>query len=272
MNTKTNKVVAFAEEDTTKVVYQSEQSSRWLSIDPLAAKYPEVSPYVFCGNNPIKFVDLDGRDYGLRFNQENKTVTISATYYALSSDVSSANQSAKTFNNMSGSYSYSIGKGDAATSYTVNFDVKVVEVATDSKMGEMGSLNTALNSDNSGEGNVFKVVSDSKLGENTNGSTQGGNFIQVKDSRKTTETGPHEMGHTLGLAHNGSGLMTPSSTDPNRSNNATKSDVKDMIKYPTSGKVNSENDSNGNIVNTGRGTVTNNTNYTNDELKRGKLQ
>jgi RHS repeat-associated protein len=35
---------------------------RWLSTDPLAHKYPTMSPFVFCANNPIIYVDPDGRD------------------------------------------------------------------------------------------------------------------------------------------------------------------------------------------------------------------
>ena len=35
--------------------------SVWLSMDPLASKYPSMSPYVFTGNNPIMLVDPDGR-------------------------------------------------------------------------------------------------------------------------------------------------------------------------------------------------------------------
>ena len=42
LNTKTNKVVAFVEEDTMKTTYLAEFSSRWLSIDPLARKYPQI--------------------------------------------------------------------------------------------------------------------------------------------------------------------------------------------------------------------------------------
>ena len=34
--------------------------SIWLSVDPMADKYPGVSPYVYCGNNPVRLVDPDG--------------------------------------------------------------------------------------------------------------------------------------------------------------------------------------------------------------------
>ena len=33
---------------------------KFLSVDPLTASYPWYSPYQFAGNNPIKFIDLDG--------------------------------------------------------------------------------------------------------------------------------------------------------------------------------------------------------------------
>ena len=33
----------------------------WTSVDPLADKFIEKSPYLYCDGNPIKFVDSDGR-------------------------------------------------------------------------------------------------------------------------------------------------------------------------------------------------------------------
>ena len=34
----------------------------WLSVDPMAAKYPHQSNYVYCSNNPIRIIDPNGED------------------------------------------------------------------------------------------------------------------------------------------------------------------------------------------------------------------
>jgi hypothetical protein len=60
-NTRTNKVIELLEEDTTKINYLSDRSSIWYSVDPLAEKYPNYSPYVYCMNSPVKYTDPDGR-------------------------------------------------------------------------------------------------------------------------------------------------------------------------------------------------------------------
>jgi len=39
-----------------------ELMTMWLSIDPMADKYPNISPYAYCAWNPIILVDPDGRD------------------------------------------------------------------------------------------------------------------------------------------------------------------------------------------------------------------
>ena len=35
--------------------------ARWHAVDPLAEKYPDVSPYVYCMNNSVNAIDPDGR-------------------------------------------------------------------------------------------------------------------------------------------------------------------------------------------------------------------
>ena len=41
--------------------HEAKSVQMWLSIDPLAEKFPHQSPYVFTDNNPINKIDPDGR-------------------------------------------------------------------------------------------------------------------------------------------------------------------------------------------------------------------
>ena len=57
--------------------YYSSDLSIWLSVDPMAAKYPSLSPYVYCADNPVRLVDPDGEsvwiigDDGRRYQYKN---------------------------------------------------------------------------------------------------------------------------------------------------------------------------------------------------------
>ena len=57
--------------------YYSSDLSIWLSVDPQASKYPSLSPYVYCADNPVKIVDLNGEeiwivgDDGVRYKYNN---------------------------------------------------------------------------------------------------------------------------------------------------------------------------------------------------------
>ncbi|MFV0531045.1 MAG: RHS repeat domain-containing protein [Flavobacteriales bacterium] len=42
--------------------YYNPRISLWLSVDPLAEKYPNISPYAYVANNPINYIDPDGRE------------------------------------------------------------------------------------------------------------------------------------------------------------------------------------------------------------------
>jgi len=41
--------------------YYDPETSVWISVDPLAEKYPGISPYAYCAGNPIIYIDPDGR-------------------------------------------------------------------------------------------------------------------------------------------------------------------------------------------------------------------
>ena len=55
--------------------------SRWFSIDPLAQEFYSLSIYNFVKNNPIIYIDPDGKYPIITINKEDKTITISETLY-----------------------------------------------------------------------------------------------------------------------------------------------------------------------------------------------
>ena len=42
--------------------YDPSMSGIWLSVDPMADKYPGISAYAYCTWNPVRLIDTDGRD------------------------------------------------------------------------------------------------------------------------------------------------------------------------------------------------------------------
>jgi RHS repeat-associated protein len=54
--------------------YYNSELSVWLSVDPLADKYPSLSPYMYTAGNPVMLVDSDGKDWAeVEVTKENKT-------------------------------------------------------------------------------------------------------------------------------------------------------------------------------------------------------
>lgn len=43
--------------------YYNSDLSIWLSVDPMSDKYPSLSPYTYCADNPIKLVDPNGEEW-----------------------------------------------------------------------------------------------------------------------------------------------------------------------------------------------------------------
>ena len=57
--------------------YDSDLMTGWLSVDPMADKYPSLSPYAYCANNPVKLVDPDGEDPDIfMFSLEDNKLSI----------------------------------------------------------------------------------------------------------------------------------------------------------------------------------------------------
>ena len=50
------------EQNSSSARYYNSDLSIWISVDPLSDKYPNLSPYTYCADNPVRLVDEDGRE------------------------------------------------------------------------------------------------------------------------------------------------------------------------------------------------------------------
>jgi hypothetical protein len=80
-NTKNKKVIEFVTTDTSNH-YKVDPVVFACSVDPLAAKYSDLSPYNYCANNPVYYIDKEGKDIWISFeaNINGKTVIQTAQY------------------------------------------------------------------------------------------------------------------------------------------------------------------------------------------------
>ena len=70
--------------------YYAPAFGRWASPDPLADKYYSVSPYAFCNNNPVNFVDPDGEVVGLAMD----VISVGCGVYNLVKNIKAGNTKA----------------------------------------------------------------------------------------------------------------------------------------------------------------------------------
>ena len=95
---------------------------RWLSVDPLQKKYPNLTPYNAFENNPVVFKDIEGKE--AEYSVDGTTITVKATIYLMNSDATS--EQAKSvqdaiMDKWQGPFTYVKGN----ITYTMKFEVEV---------------------------------------------------------------------------------------------------------------------------------------------------
>ena len=216
--------------------------ARFLSLDPHAVKYPSMSDYSYVAGNPVIFVDPDGRDYELVWDHEKKTVKVKMTLYVAEGDENSYNSAANAaqfWNDQSNKFQFVTGRKENEKAYDIGFEIEVKSV--EKPLGEFNNDRTPFvglesKMTPSEASNVFQVLPDDQVpndpgtGNERNGLTTKGALISVKESRKNTDTGTHEVGHGLGMKHSLFGIMVEYSNHPDRSTEVTNTNIKDIFK------------------------------------------
>ena len=136
INVNTRQIVGYVANDSTNILPSPTLISRWISVDPLAERHYDLTPYNFVENNPMNMIDPDGRDGIKIIDKENKTITIKAVYYVQtvqsgsfkntsysSKDVTKMNEAINQTLNKKG---YTVSEGDYS-GYTVTFDLEFRE-------------------------------------------------------------------------------------------------------------------------------------------------
>ena len=125
-----------------------ELMTMWLSVDPMADKYPGISPYAYCAWNPVKLVDPDGMDEW---------------------EVSASGKVRKVSENTDNDVFYSLNKqGERVNS--IKFDYKTIEKLSSGKGSDYNYQVIRVRGDENGQ-NLFEFLTDPnnyELSENQN--------------------------------------------------------------------------------------------------------
>ena len=181
--------------------YYSSDLSIWLSVDPQASKYPSLSPYVYCANNPIKLVDPNGEEIEVSVSVDennNKVVNIRFTATLAnktSNDISSEDMEKYKNDIIKGIKNTFCGQKDDGT--IVNVDVDI-DIQPDGE--QLDPLSTR---------HTINIVDKFKDQSHSAESIIGGGYMDLRldickgDYPETPmgRSAAHEFGHLLGLDH-----------------------------------------------------------------------
>ncbi|MBR5736142.1 MAG: RHS repeat-associated core domain-containing protein [Bacteroidales bacterium] len=193
---------------------------RFNTLDPLAEKYYNFSPYAYCAGNPMNLVDLDGKDWSRKWR--HNSVTVSATIFADTKSMASAKQAASYWNNRKEDY-YFIGD----KSFRVLYDIIVVE--------------SPFLDNNQTDKNTYEVTDERMI--NANGEEDSGrtyvqtNSVKVNSkysmvipgTNRQSLTGAHELGHLLGIKGHIDNTLMSTSPDSNRTSSITQEQINAIV-------------------------------------------
>jgi hypothetical protein len=235
LNIKQRKISHFISRDTIplEATLEPEVVSRWLSPDPLAAKYPYLTPYNFTTNTPLIFIDPDGQDivpaitktyYDQKTKQTVIEVTINVKVAILVSNKTTmgkvdVNGLASTVSeNLKATFTQTYISGNTKMIFKAGtVDVVGVsdanEVKSDQHLVVLVDNVTGTTTDS--KGNILQAAGKANFGAKIA-------FVEAsKDKNFMVESIIHELGHNFNLYHNWQDDLNDTHEDKNFMSYAT---------------------------------------------------
>jgi hypothetical protein len=210
-------IVGDAPIDTVTYMPSPTVISRWLSPDPLADKYYTLSPYTFVANNPIKFIDPDGRKivFANNVSKEFKQAFKEAVQYLKKHGVSGMLRSLQ-----SSKETYTIAEGEGVGTYnpktrTITWDSNMGVITTNAEiMSPAAVLNHEADHANQHDQNPDQYNKDRKTKDDQYGNKEEKRVIEGSEQETAQKTGETEPGRVTRKDHEGTPYETtgPTST------------------------------------------------------------
>lgn len=270
-----------------------EQILRFISSDPLAAKYPGSSPYNYTDNNPVLRIDPDGRDWIVATTTDkngNRNVHITFSGAILNSGSTSAADVAKfkasAEAQIKNAYTQSYNETVYKTQNISRLDGVSIPITTAEtiKVNVTIDVNVKVINDKKDlakTDHLLEIVPKSTFGDKGNEITLGqagffGKHVKINEAavggiinNSDQKTVPHELGHTAGLYHpNEGGGIFGFFVSPQHMNNGTQNN---NLMYQTGYQYNTLNDNSaGNYLNLNQINIIQR-NYKNGKLNQNNI-
>ena len=206
-------------------------TAHWDRVDPLAEKYYSLSPYNYCGNNPVNAIDIEGKRGVRIINNQDQTVTIKAVYYVetgfrlggtrsnpITLQQYSIDDIMKMQSNINGylnGLGLTVKEGDYS-GYKIMFDLSFKDGGdqisasqkAESENYEGYDIGNTIFRLNSEMHNLFKPMGNDDLKKVRGAVTQGKKDIAMNMEFDNTMNRVHEIFHTFGFSDDESGNGT----------------------------------------------------------------